>query len=159
LFAGTDRGVFLSANSGLKWTEVDTDGTFSKLAVRSLAKNEDYLFAGTYYGSVWRRPLSDFNVIVRKTVHRVSKNTDVRISLTGTIGSNVSIEFVLPRRELTTITLCNISGCVIRSLTNQLFNPGSHKLSWNSVNLLPGCYILNVQTATSCSVKNFILAK
>ena len=61
VFAGTtDEGVFYSTDGGLTWTA--SSENLSNMTVFSLAHNETYLFAGTT-GSVFRRPLSDFDFI------------------------------------------------------------------------------------------------
>lgn len=52
LFAGTSNGVFLSTNNGTNWTQVNTG--LMNTNVYSLASKEQYLFAGTYNGGVFR---------------------------------------------------------------------------------------------------------
>jgi hypothetical protein len=55
LFAETDGGVFLSTNNDTSRTAVSTDLT--NTVVNVLAVSGTNLFAGTYGGSVWGRPL------------------------------------------------------------------------------------------------------
>jgi N-acetylneuraminic acid mutarotase len=52
LYAGTDSGVFLSANNGANWTCV-SDG-LANHDVRSVAVIGNYLFASTYGGGIFR---------------------------------------------------------------------------------------------------------
>ena len=47
VFAGTDKEVFLSTNSGADWTKINNG--LIKSNINSLAINsDDYIFAGTY---------------------------------------------------------------------------------------------------------------
>lgn len=57
VFVGTDSsGVFISIDSGTSWEEFN-DGLDS-LRITRLSINENYIYAGTDHGGVWRRPLS-----------------------------------------------------------------------------------------------------
>ncbi len=57
IFAGSAVGVFQSTDMGSSWKEVGTG--LVKVIVYSLTIYGDYLFAGTAYQGVWRRPLSE----------------------------------------------------------------------------------------------------
>ena len=58
IFAATDNGVLLSTNNGNSWSTMNTG--LSNLDVYSIAISADNIFVGTFYGGVWKRPLSDF---------------------------------------------------------------------------------------------------
>lgn len=55
LYAGYDAGVFLSTNGGSSWTKI-TDNLSSPI-ITGLALTNNYLFAGSNDGTVWRRAL------------------------------------------------------------------------------------------------------
>jgi hypothetical protein len=58
LFLATvSGGVFLLRNDSLNWIAVGDD--FTQQSVESIIADSTYLFAGTYYGGLWRRPLSE----------------------------------------------------------------------------------------------------
>ncbi|MBK6913405.1 MAG: T9SS type A sorting domain-containing protein [Ignavibacteriales bacterium] len=57
LFAGTGGGVFLSTNNGTSWTEINNGLT--NTYVLALSVSGANLFAGTYHGGVWKRPLDE----------------------------------------------------------------------------------------------------
>jgi hypothetical protein len=61
IFVGAGEGVFLSTNNGSSWTAVNNGLPVSGygLWVNSIAINGGYNFSGTYYGGVWKRPLSE----------------------------------------------------------------------------------------------------
>jgi hypothetical protein len=74
LFAGTDRGVFLSTDNGTTWKAFSTG--IPDTYVLSLAVNGTNLFAGTGLFGVWRRPLSDVlpNLVASITASQVGSN-------------------------------------------------------------------------------------
>ncbi len=61
IFAGGGTGVFLSTNNGNNWITVDSGLT--DMHVQQLAINGTDLFAATYGGGIFRRPLSEMTSI------------------------------------------------------------------------------------------------
>ncbi len=63
LFAGTEsEGIFVSTNGGISWTQFNSGleplrAATGTTRVHSLTASGSYLFAGTWRGGVWRRPL------------------------------------------------------------------------------------------------------
>ncbi len=59
--ASTDFGVFITNNNGVSWTEANT-GLVQKL-VLSFLTYDNHLWVGTFGGGVWKRPLSELNLV------------------------------------------------------------------------------------------------
>lgn len=58
LLAGTYGGVFLSTNNGTNWINKNQGFNVDPVVGTMLIAN-NYLYAGTYGNSVWKRPLSE----------------------------------------------------------------------------------------------------
>jgi poly(3-hydroxybutyrate) depolymerase/ligand-binding sensor domain-containing protein len=86
LFAGAyDGGVFLSTNNGTSWTAVNTGLTHTY--VLSLAVSGTNLFAGTFGGGVWRRPLSE--MITPVTTKRVPQDyTTIQAAINAAVNGD-----------------------------------------------------------------------
>ncbi len=54
---GSGSGVYLYKNDSKSWEEVNTG--LGHGLIRSPALGDRYLYAATYGGSVWRRPLAE----------------------------------------------------------------------------------------------------
>jgi uncharacterized protein (DUF779 family) len=65
LFAGTEGGVYYSPNGGKKWTPAS--GGLTNMNIRSIAVTDKYVFVGTWGDGVWRRSLSDFRPVRRRS--------------------------------------------------------------------------------------------
>jgi hypothetical protein len=68
IFTGTNSGVYLSTDNGQSWIQKN-QGWNGVTAVSALLIANNYIFAGTYGQSVWRRPLSE---IVADSIHTVA---------------------------------------------------------------------------------------
>ena len=58
IFAGTDTGVYISTNYGTSWIQKN-QGFNSTPEIRSLLISNNYLYAGTYGNSMWKRSLTE----------------------------------------------------------------------------------------------------
>ncbi|MCX6143095.1 MAG: hypothetical protein NTZ35_07735 [Ignavibacteriales bacterium] len=65
VFAGTEGGIYYSPSNGKKWTPAN--GGLTNLNIRSIAVSAKHVFVGTWGDGVWRRPLSDFGPVRRRT--------------------------------------------------------------------------------------------
>jgi hypothetical protein len=79
LFAGTSGGVFVSTNNGTSWMAVNTGLTNTRVV--SLTVNDSTLFAGTWGGGAWRRPLSEMVTGVEADFSEVPANIIVSSQL------------------------------------------------------------------------------
>ncbi|HEY5125137.1 MAG TPA: T9SS type A sorting domain-containing protein, partial [Ignavibacteria bacterium] len=88
IFAGTNGGVFLSTNNGSNWLNKN-QGFKVITSVEALLIANNYIFAGTVRQSVWKRPLSDFNILYPPT-NLVYHNIDNRLTWTLSPSTNVA---------------------------------------------------------------------
>lgn len=71
--------------------------------------------------------------------------------------NNTVIGFSLSKSNKVIITLYNMSGAIIRTLTNSYFNSGYHEIVLPTTELAPGVYIYAMQTPTEQYVKKMIV--
>ena len=89
LFAGTaGAGVYCSTNKGTTWTAINT-GLPSNTLVYAFAVGGWYLYAGTFGGGVWRRPLSEV-LPIELASFSVEKNGANSIALAWTTMSETN---------------------------------------------------------------------
>ena len=94
---GSNAGVFLSTNDGGSWSKV-----FTSSIAASIAINGNNIFAGTNHGGVWKRPLSDFGIVIpTQTIPTLSQWSLIFLGLL-LLGAGT---FYIVRRRRTEISL------------------------------------------------------
>jgi hypothetical protein len=154
---GTSGGVFFSINNGASWTKVDT-GLAGK-GIYSLAVSDSNVFAGTYGGGVWRRPLSEFTPSTNDKQQILSQQSTV-FNLTASTKSNhaVAISFSIAKSQSVTLKIYSLSGREIATLVNKIFGAGEHSLLWDTKGVAAGCYGAKMKVGSSVIVKNILLS-
>jgi len=71
-------------------------------------------------------------------------------------AGNLTISFMQTEREKVTISLYNISGRKIDVVTDKAYEAGRTEVPYNSSKLLPGVYLLRIQTGKTVVNKSFI---
>lgn len=86
LFSSDLGGVFLSTNNGTNWTNVSqglpTQINFPRNDILSFVISDFNIFAGTWGGCVWRRPLSEMISSVWQDSIKIKDNGNISQSLT-----------------------------------------------------------------------------
>ncbi len=157
IFVGTYKGLVQITNNGNGWNVANTGLITSEKPswVVSLAVNGTHVFAGTRTNSVWCRPLSDFPVANKTIKHSILEQSNFKIVSSGNSRSNATIAFTLPSQEHVVISVYNLSGVVIQTLTNNNFKSGSHTISWVTTTLPAGSYLIKMKTPANSCAKMF----
>lgn len=71
--------------------------------------------------------------------------------------NNTTIGFSLSKSNKVTITLYNMSGSIVKTITNTYFNSGYHEIVLPTTDLVPGIYIYAMQTPTEQYVKKMMV--
>jgi hypothetical protein len=131
LFASTSTSIFVTSNNGGSWTSVGT-GIPSGTIVYSFVANPTYLFAGTWAGGVYRRPLSEMIAGIRE-------NTGNRINLNiypNPASSIVTMEMSGLEKSTSSLLIFDLLGKQVWSKKD--FNAG--KLTVDVSDLSEGIY-------------------
>jgi hypothetical protein len=155
IFAGDEcGGVYLSMDNGASWTSVSSG--LSYYLCMTLAVYDGYLFAGTNFAGVWRRPLSEMiGTAAAQSSRRLETPADLAIRSPGPSDPYVTLTFFLPHPDHVTTIIYNVFGKVITSFVNRDLTSGTHTLRWNAQNLAAGCYVLKMQAGSKSCVKSF----
>ena len=76
VFAGNGDGVYFSNDNGQSFI-LKSEGfsmSFENAAVQGLSISPQFVFAGLFQNSIWKRPLSDFGIISKPAV---AKDTEL----------------------------------------------------------------------------------
>ncbi len=156
IFAGTNRGIYLTTDNGTLWNSVDNGGLINKDVI-ALISNGEYLFAGTYGDSVWRRPLSEMI-----NTNSVQPSPTPNISSTAypnPFTTSTTISYTLPERNMVTIEVFDILGRKIQKLANEVMDAGPHRVVFHGENLPLGMYTVKITSGASSEEMKVVLSK
>ncbi len=144
LFAGTSYGVFLSRDSGLSWTAVDS-GLFTYYYgagysgnIHDLRVLDGYIFAATDSG-VWRRALSDFPAGQKAGVRSGGNNSILLTVSPNPASAAVTIACAVP---ILTIRLESVLGQTVLDVANT----HSPEVTIDLTKLPEGTYFARIET-------------
>ena len=138
LFAGLARlGVWLSTNSGTSWTWVDSGLT--NPYVRSLAVGSPdssglgNLFAGTAYGGVWKRPLSEMITAVKGSPSgELPKNFALEQNYPNPFNPTTTINYDIPQVSRVRLSIFNVLGQEVARLVDKEQNAGKYSVTFSA---------------------------
>ena len=158
IIAGTwNFGIYVSSDNGINWIQKN-EGFSSLPSIASLLIANNYIFAGTYNQSVWRRPLSDFTDI---------KNVSIEIPSAFSLEQNYpnpfnqSTMFIIQcsMAGWVKVIVYDISGKEAATLVNEKLNPGTYEVRFDAGNLPSGIYFYKMETEKFSQTKKLILLK
>jgi hypothetical protein len=112
------------------------------------------MYIGTS-SDIWRRPLSDFSIAVRKLKLAIIAQNGFKTALSGGSRSYLSILLSFFHREHVAISINNLSGAFIRTLANRHFMKGAHTFSLDTRAMAAGLYLVKIKARSKCSAGIF----
>jgi hypothetical protein len=100
-----------------------------------------------------------FSNSIRVIVNLVSSNFALNQNFPNPFNAATKISFFLASSANTKITLYNISGQEIFVITNQLYNEGSHSITFDANSLPAGLYIYKMETGNFQQIRKMMVLK
>ncbi len=72
---------------------------------------------------------------------------------------STTIKYQIPSNSMVTIKIYNVLGQEVKTLVNQMKNPGNYEVQFNANNLASGTYIYRLQAGPLVQVKKMLLLK
>ncbi|MGB9696339.1 MAG: T9SS type A sorting domain-containing protein [Ignavibacteria bacterium] len=130
-------GVYISTNFGQTWL-LKNQGLDCKI-ISALLKDNNYVYAGTYTNSVWKRDLNDII-----SVKNISSITPIEFRLyqnyPNPFNAKTNIKFDLKEPGYIRIMVFDMLGRIVASLVEQQLNSGSYIIHWDATNIPSGIY-------------------
>jgi hypothetical protein len=156
LFAGTYGSVFLSTNNGTSWSAVNAG--LMNTNVKALAVSDTNLFAGTYYGGIWRRPLSEMITDV-ESEQQLPTNFALEQNFPNPFNPVTNFQFSIVNRQLTILKVYDLLGREIATLVNEEKQPGTHTVQWDASNVASGVYLYQLKAGAYTETRKLLLLK
>ncbi len=142
LVAVPQAHVYMSADGGYIWTEVDKGLSED---ITSFAVSDDYLFAGSSAGHVWKRLLSDIPTAVDRIPDAIPSRYSLRQNYPNPFNPTTVIEYQLPKAGEAMLKIYDVLGREVTTLVNGKQNAGYYSVTFNAGNLPSGVYFYRIE--------------
>ncbi len=156
LVAGTwSHGVYKLNNHDSTWTPVGLTGKY----ITSFTSDGSYIYAGTNYNSVWKRPLLEVtdldeqNQLDKPSVFNLYQNYP------NPFNPSTKIRFALKSPGMVSLKVYDILGNEIKTLVNEEKAAGTYEAKFNAKELSSGIYFYKIQTGSYSSTRKMLLIK
>ena len=159
IFAGTIYGVYISTNKGSSWSSANDNLPFYGITINALAIGNGYVYAGTNYTGVWRRPLSDFGITSVQESHPLLSVNVLLSNYPNPFSSSTQIQYSVSQEGNVSLSIVNEMGVVVASLINERQTPGMHTAVFNGGAIPAGAYFARYACGNTVLVKPLLLLK
>jgi photosystem II stability/assembly factor-like uncharacterized protein len=156
LFVSSYGTVYRSVNNGNTWSNVTTDIVQPDLF--RLAIGGSYLYASSFSGAIYRRPLADLVVSV-ETEKTVPGQFFLEQNYPNPFNPATTIHYTLPRSAHVKLTIHDVLGREIAALVNEEQSAGWKQVQWNAHIVPSGIYFYRIQSGNFVDCKKMILMK
>ena len=164
IFAGMDAyplndtsGVYMSTNNGVTWIQKN-QGFNGNMSIQSLLIANNYMLAGTFGQSIWRRPLSEL-----VGIQNISSETPSKFSLSqnypNPFNPTTKIKFAMPKSGNAKIVVYDVMGREVQTLVNERLQAGTYEATFDGSTLNSGVYFYKLIVNGQSETKKMLLLK
>lgn len=135
--------IFVSANRGASWLELNDGLPPAQPTVVTAARSTDRVFVGTFEHGIYR------SEVVADTTNSVSSRTDsdvTELSLIKAEDDNAAVRFTLSEGSTVSIELYDVLGNRVAALSQQRTERGRHTVTFPLSGIASGNYLLLLRT-------------
>ncbi|MEI7483962.1 MAG: T9SS type A sorting domain-containing protein [Ignavibacteriota bacterium] len=158
IFAGIYyNGIYLSTNDGINWlSKSEGLNVYTTVDVFLIANN--YIYAGTWVNSIWRRSLAEI-----LGVQYISTETPSKYSLSqnypNPFNPTTKIKIDIARSGDVKIVVYDVMGREVQTLVNESLKPGTYEVSFDGSMLNSGVYFYKLIIDGFTETKKMLLIK
>jgi len=150
-------GTYILSMQGATLSQINTGFPAGDIDVYSLLFTNNYLLAGTYGKSVWRRSINEIGI------EQVSSQMPSAFKLSqnypNPFNPVTNINFDLPKESSVKLTVYDALGKEVTVLVNQHLGAGSYNADWNASDYPSGIYFYKLEAGSFVETKKMILIK
>lgn len=159
IFAGTwTYGVYLSKDNGETWIQKNQGFGNINMNIISLMIYNDYIFAGSWENSVWRRYLDEI-IPVKSIKENVLDKYALHQNYPNPFNPNTKVKFDIAKLSDVRLIVYDILGREVATLVNERLKAGTYDVDFEGTNLPSGVYYYRLETDGFVDVKKMLLVK
>jgi len=159
IFAATrDSGVFWSSDGGTGWSQVNT-GLPVVRDVKTVFEVDGYLLAGTGFDAIWRRPLTEIITSVNEVAPFTPRVFFLSQNYPNPFNPATLISYTLPTAQHVRVTVFDLLGREVATVTDELQPPGSHTVEFQSSGLSTGVYLYRIVAGPHTATRKMIVLR
>ncbi|MBI3195078.1 MAG: T9SS type A sorting domain-containing protein [Ignavibacteriae bacterium] len=157
LFVATGDGIFLSQDSGETWSPIN-EGLMVNDVTTLLCKN-NYLFAGTNYNGVWRRPLSEITSVENNERVGLPNEFLLEQNYPNPFNPVTVISYQLKVKSAVSLKVYDVLGREVATLVDEIQDAGFKSVTWDAMGVLSGVYYYRLQSETFSDSKKLLIIR
>ena len=159
LYIATDVGVFVTRDDGISWELIGSNLPTVPVMDLKLHNPTRKLIAATFGRSMYAYDLFQDTILtsVQKPLPDISVS-DISV-FPNPFSEKVQVKFYLPMRENGEISILNSSGEKVKVIFSGRLHKGENNFQWNTINTLPGNYIVNMRIGNEIISKKIVHVK
>ena len=142
IWTGTDIGLFESTDHGETWHYADNG--LPAVSIWRIRVVDDQVVLATHGRGVWSLDLTEVRINIEETVE-VPKIIELEGNYPNPFNPSTTIAFKLSAESHVTMTVFDVLGRRIATLTDQPYTPGRHLLNWDASALASGQYFYRLE--------------
>ncbi len=151
------EGIFHYRNSVNKWIQVNEG--LSDTNFYSIWVNDNFIFAGSSTGKIWKRPLSDIITGIESHSENLTQDYILFQNYPNPFNPKTMISYKLAKRSFVTLKVHNILGKSVSTLVSETKHPGNHSTFFDGKDLPGGVYFLSLSAGDYTDIKIMTLIK
>ena len=148
--------IYASYDNGLSFSSF-SDGLAHRTPVEAFAVNDTFMFAGTDYNGVWRRPRP--SILSTKTQTDIPRIFDLSQNYPNPFNPTTKIKYSTSKSGMVNIKVYNFIGEEIATLINEEKAAGNYEVEFDASDLPSGVYFYRLQEGDFVETKKMILLK
>ena len=118
----------------------------------------DYIFAGTYDNSVWRRSYSEI-LDIQKVSTIIPTKYFLSQNYPNPFNPTSKIKFAMPKAGDAKVIVFDVMGREVQTLVNERLQPGTYETTFDGSALNSGVYFYKITTGNYSETKRMLLIK
>jgi hypothetical protein len=150
-------GISLSDDLGVNWTSSAINAKARYL--RAIGVNDEYVFVGSEYGGVWRRPKTEFITSVAALPGEFPHAFSLAQNYPNPFNPTTGVRFQVPGVSEVKLVVYDLLGREVAVLVNERKAPGAYEVRFDGSNLASGVYIYRLTAGSFVHSRTMLLVK
>lgn len=156
IWVGTEIGLFISQDDGASWQSADNG--LPAVSIWEIRVVDDEIVVATHGRGVWSLPLSAVPV-GSESSQALPSSFALHPNYPNPFNPSTTISFDVPAASRVRLTVFDVAGRHVSTLTNEPFGAGRHNVEWDAGGVASGMYFVRMQSGDFSATQAVTLVK